>query len=111
MSDAEMIVATAENLADSNGGMRFGPATSISASLAARSDPSTGDFNADGLTDVAWIGADYTVHFATVCPGDVGSTICSGKTALQVLLDPDHSQADPIRNCPITLSIRRAGVH
>lgn len=61
-------------------------------------EPTTGDFNGDGLLDVAWIGGnfpngsgDLSVYFATVCPGAVpGSVICEGNSvsAFDVVLDP-----------------------
>ncbi|MFN2140593.1 MAG: FG-GAP repeat domain-containing protein, partial [Candidatus Promineifilaceae bacterium] len=88
MSDSEMLVATAANLANKNDGMRFGPATSISPPLAARSDPATGDFNNDGLIDVAWIDNAYYVQFATVCPGAITGTVCEGRSALDIVLNP-----------------------
>ncbi len=97
MSDKELIAATAKNLANVNQGMVFGKATTLpSVNLATDFDPTTGDFNSDGLVDVAWIGDDRTVHFATVCPGPVPGTICSDAEKLEILLDPLQSQAVPI---------------
>jgi hypothetical protein len=58
-------------------------------------EPTTGDFNGDGLIEVAWIGGDFpneagtlSVFFATICPGDVVNTICEGAQAFDVILDP-----------------------
>jgi len=57
--------------------------------------PVTGDFNGDGIMDVAWIGGNFpnstgtlSVFFASICPGSVTSTICDGKQPFQVILDP-----------------------
>ena len=49
----------------------------------------TGDFNSDGLRDVAWAGGGTGVYFATVCPGSVTGTMCEGKQALEVLLNSE----------------------
>ena len=58
-------------------------------------EPTTGDFNGDGLTDVAWIGGDFpnktgtlSVFFATICPGDIADTICAGAEPFEIILDP-----------------------
>ena len=99
MSDAEVLVATAKDLQDLNDGMSIGPATALPTSDHATDfDPTSGDFNSDGLIDVAWVGIDRTVHFATVCPGPVAGTICSDAAAFEILLDPLQSQQTPIRN-------------
>ena len=57
--------------------------------------PVTGDFNGDGIMDVAWIGGNFpyqngslSVFFASICPGSVSGTICEGKQPFQVILDP-----------------------
>jgi hypothetical protein len=97
MSQAEMVVATAMDVGDRSAGMAFGAVTALpTTSYAARTDPTTGDFNADGLKDVAWIAFDNTVHFATVCPGNVAETLCAGRNPLDVILDPPNSRAAPI---------------
>ncbi len=99
MSDTEVLVATARNLQDLNQGMSIGPATTLPTSdYATDFDPASGDFNSDGLIDVAWVGNDRTVHFATVCPGPVAGTICSEAATFEILLDPLKSQATPILN-------------
>jgi len=75
------------------GGVRTSSSTgTLSAPL---NEPTTGDFNGDGLLDVAWIGGDFPqslgelrVYFATVCPGDVAGTICAGADAFDVITDP-----------------------
>jgi hypothetical protein len=58
-------------------------------------EPTTGDFNGDGLKDVAWIGGNFpnksgtlSVFFATVCPGDIADTICAGAERFEIILDP-----------------------
>ena len=54
MSDTEMLVATAANVNDNNAGMVFGPALTFPASsFATNFDPTSGDFNGDGLKDIA----------------------------------------------------------
>ena len=101
MSDAEVMVATADDVANRGDGMRFGAPTALpSDDYASMYDPATGDLNADGFQDVAWIGNDFTVHFATVCPGAVDGTICAGKEELEILLDPLQSQSVPINLTP-----------
>ena len=101
MSEEEVLVSTANDVTNRPGGMRFGTPTALpSADYAPRYDPASGDFNADGLKDVAWIGLDYTVHFATVCPGSMPGTICDGQEELAILLDPLQSQDVPINLTP-----------
>lgn len=58
-------------------------------------EPTTGDFNGDGLKDVAWIGGNFpnqtgtlSVFFATVCPGDIADTVCAGAEPFEIILDP-----------------------
>lgn len=59
-----------------------------------QADAVTGDFNNDGLIDVAWIGAEpgnqsyATVSFATVCPGPVANTVCASATRFQTIVWP-----------------------
>ena len=97
MSETEVLVASADDLLNLNAGMRFGPAKTLpTTDYATDFDPTSGDFNNDGLVDVAWIGNDRTVHFATVCPGSVAGTICSEAEEFEVLLDPLESQTKPI---------------
>ena len=98
MSNAEVLVATAKNINDSNEGMSFGAPTALPAATYTTSyDPASGDFNGDGLVDVAWIGQDYTIHFATVCPDAVAGTVCENQAALAVVLDPANSKPTNIR--------------
>ena len=101
MSDSQLGVATATDVNDKQQGMTFGPFTALAAAnLAARTDPTSGDFNGDGLVDVAWAALDDTVHFATVCPGDVAGTICAGAAAWTVIVDPLQSHATGIHVPP-----------
>ena len=62
-------------------------------------DPTTGDFNGDGIKDVAWIGGavdpagfgsgSLSVFFASICPGDVpGSPVCEGAEPFEIVFDP-----------------------
>ena len=91
-------VATAADINDRSQGLVFGPTAQFSAvpggnpGFANLTDPATGDLNADGFIDVVWLGKDAKVHFSTVCPGDVSGTICAGKEALEVLVDPLNAQ-------------------
>ena len=99
------VVATAANTADPTQGitvpngatLTLGPAYTPftvpalqgdCASVSNTSELAVGDFNGDGILDVAWLGAaggPIAVYFATVCPGDVPNTVCSGATPFQIL--------------------------
>jgi hypothetical protein len=83
MSNAEMMVAAANDVTDVNAGMQLGAKTAHTGG--AERDPVTGDFNADGILDVAWLG-NGQINFASVCPDSVANTICSGKQPLDVVL-------------------------
>jgi hypothetical protein len=99
-NNAGVFAATAKVITDTSQGFTFGPVTAFgTGSLAPRTDPTSGDFNGDGLTDVAWAAFDNTVHFATVCPGDVAGTVCAGAQPLAVILDPLKSR-DQVINTP-----------
>ncbi len=102
MSNSEVVAATAKDVTNINDGMKIGPATALPSTEyeSLFTDPTTGDFNHDGLMDVAWIDQGFTVRFATVCPGAVQNTICSDAAELQILLDPQQSQANPIVRPP-----------
>lgn len=104
LNDTEAFVATAIDTANPAAGMTTGPRTPLgSTNLASLWDPVTADFNDDGLMDVAWMGQDRTVYFATVCPGPVKGTLCDGKAALDVILNPLNSRKNviqpPYTNC------------
>ena len=95
MTNAGMLVATAKDVNDFSQGIKFGPFTPMpKGGLAAAADPVSGDFNGDGLPDLAWIGGGI-VHYATVCPGGeaAAGSLCAGKKPLTVLIDPLNSQA------------------
>ncbi len=93
LNETEAFAATATDIHDLSGGMTFGVRTHLgSTALAPKWDPVTADFNDDGLIDVAWIGQNSTLYFATVCPGSVTGTVCSGKAALDVILNPLNSR-------------------
>jgi hypothetical protein len=98
LSGGGIVAATATDLDDPSQGMTLGALTAFSnTDLAPWSDPATGDLNADGIKEVAWIGYDYTVHYASVCPGSISGTVCDGKNALDLVLDPLQSQAKTIK--------------
>lgn len=95
MNDTELFAAAAVDVDDKSAGMKIGPATALASTPHTSHDPVTGDFNNDGLRDVAWIGGG-SVYFATICPGSVPGTICDGKQALEVLLNPQESRTVPL---------------
>ena len=98
LSNSGMMAATAVDVNDPDQGMAVGQLTAFSDSdFAPWSDPATGDLNADGIKEVAWIGYDYTVHFASVCPGSISGTVCDGKNAFDLVLDPLQSQTNPLK--------------
>ena len=88
MNGSELFVATAADVNDASAGMTFGPKISVTPTPVTRYDPSTGDFNGDGLVDVAWISENLQMHFATVCPSPVVGTVCAGAEPLAVIVDP-----------------------
>ncbi|MCB0139578.1 MAG: VCBS repeat-containing protein [Caldilineaceae bacterium] len=88
MSSSEIFVATAADVNDWSTGMTFGPKIPVTPTPVTRYDPSTGDFNGDGLVDVAWISENLQMHFATVCPSPVVGTVCAGAEPLAVIVDP-----------------------
>jgi len=90
---------------------RSGPSVSTGAARTPMGEPVVGDFNADGLSDVAWPAATVSsgspqgsatkVHFATVCPGSVSGTVCSGRSRFEIVLDPLSSQTIQLQSTPI----------
>ncbi|MCO5214251.1 MAG: VCBS repeat-containing protein, partial [Caldilinea sp.] len=108
LNDTDAFVATATDIYSPTAGMTFGQRAELgSTTLAPKWDPVSADFNDDGLMDVAWIGQDSGVYFATVCPGSVAGTPCAGKQALDVLLNPLNSRTTaltaPNQNCAANL--------
>ncbi len=78
-----------------------GPAatTDSAGTMIPTNDPAIGDFNGDGLVDIAWIGGamnpdgfgtgSLSVFFASVCPGDVpGSVLCDGAERFEIIVNP-----------------------
>lgn len=77
--------------------------------------PVTGDFNGDGIMDVAWIGGNFqqqtgtlSVFFASICPGSVTGTICEGKQPFQVILDPAHELFPDVSGATSTIALDNA---
>ncbi len=95
LSNEEARVATAHNVEKLSDGMKIGPSASLGSTPAAENDPVSGDFNDDGLLDVAWIANDH-IYFATICSGSVTDTVCAGKEALDVILNPREPLIVPV---------------
>jgi len=77
--------------------------------------PVTGDFNGDGIMDVAWIGGNFpqqtgtlSVFFASICPGSVTDTLCEGKQPFQVILDPAHELFPNVSGATSTIALDNA---
>ncbi len=106
-------IFTAHDTSDPTQGMRSvgGLSTTLptGAHRAPINEPTTGDFNGDGLLDVAWIGGDFPNHagilsvfFATVCPGPVTGTLCDGANTFDLILDPGGASTIELDNAPTT---------
>jgi len=74
--------------------------------------PVTGDFNGDGIMDVAWIGGDFpnktgtlSVFFASICPGSVTNTLCEGKQPFQVIVDPASALFPGVSGATSTIAL------
>ena len=91
-------VVTASDTSDPGQGFALGPMTRSDASRTPQGEPAVGDFNGDGIKDVAWPaaifanGSQMSVRFASVCPGAVANTICANASRFQVIFDPLSSQ-------------------
>jgi hypothetical protein len=102
MNGKKAFVATAKDVKTPGSGLVFGPWIETGSDLTPLGEPTVGDFNADGLLDVAWIGGDLFkrgglfVFFATVCPGKVSGTICEEADPLQIILHPLSAQPIPL---------------
>jgi len=82
---------------DPSTGLVFGMPVQSTIGMVAN-DPVVGDFNFDGIVDVAWVqfdeagsqkGSGWTVFFASVCPGDIeGNVLCDGAQPFDVVLNP-----------------------
>jgi hypothetical protein len=87
----------------SGASLERGPYTDVDRdrTMVAINDPAVGDFNGDGLLDVAWIGGamnvdgsgfgtgSLSVFFATVCPGSVpGNPLCEGAERFEMVVNP-----------------------
>jgi hypothetical protein len=96
LNDAELFVVTAADINTPSSGLIIGSPTATGSTDGPLAEPAVGDFNDDGILDVAWITGPYsgsynvqtTVNFASVCPGSVADTVCAGASALQVILNP-----------------------
>ena len=86
MNWEQAAVSTAKDVKSPGDGLVSGPWIYYPHAVTPVGEPAVGDFNADGLLDVAWIGADrlkgggLSVFFATVCPGKVPGPICKEAT-------------------------------
>jgi hypothetical protein len=102
MNGEKAFVVTAKDVKTPGDGLVFGPWISIWSPTTPFGEPTVGDFNADGLLDVAWIGGNrlkgggLSVFFATVCPGKVSGTICEEADPLQIILHPLSAQPIPL---------------
>lgn len=110
----EALVASATDINDRSQGFSFGPRTTSSEIQAAWNDPVTGDFNDDGLVDVAWVAGNIedtnlAVRFATVCPGAVAGTICADKDEFEIIFNPLQSQATQIQTQCVPAGALAAG--
>ena len=85
-------VLTAQNPNDASQGLAFGPPLVLPDDYAPQGTPVSGDFNGDGVVDVAWpviFNELWAVAVASVCPA-AGVTVL-GQTcsqALQIILSP-----------------------
>ena len=112
-------VYTAVDTADPTKGLQSFPGTSTTLPSGAyrspMNEPTTGDFNGDGLLDIAWIGGDFpnqtgtlSIFFATICPGPVAETICDGASAFQVILDPASKLFPNVSGATSTIELANA---
>jgi hypothetical protein len=111
---------TAVDTGDPTKGLRSGDyvSTPVSGSyLAPINEPATGDFNGDGLIDVAWIGGDFpngegmlSVFFATVCSGAVEGTICEDSDAFDIILNPAEVLFPHVPGATSTIGLADAGL-
>jgi len=108
MNDLDMRVFYASDHSDTEKQLSIGPATYLNPSSRNNdrtpiNEPTTGDFNGDGVVDVAWIGGNFqdrsgslsqngslSVFFASVCPGNIndpndpGFTVCDGAARFEI---------------------------
>lgn len=88
-------VYSAKDVTDPSAGLE--PFDPLGLGTQAVNEPTTGDFNGDGIVDVVWIGGNVEnpapneslkVFFASVCPGDVPNTICDHARRFQIITNP-----------------------
>jgi hypothetical protein len=77
--------------------------------------PVSGDFNGDGIMDLAWIGGDFpnqsgtlSVFFASICPGSVSGTICASASPFQVIIDPASALFPNVSGATSTIALDNA---
>ncbi len=92
MNADEAFVASAADPSGASLDLVFGGSLSLNNNQTPQNEPAFGDLNADGIIDMAWIGgrrsdnATRSVHFASICPGDVDETICAGAERFEIIL-------------------------
>jgi hypothetical protein len=92
LNQGSATVLPAQDTNDASKGLTFGPSLYLSNDYAPQGTPVTGDFNGDGVVDVAWpvtFNGEWAVAFASVCPA-AGVTVL-GQTcsqAFQIILSP-----------------------
>lgn len=87
-------VVSAKDVNDPTAGFLHGPVATNQMARAPMGEPAVGDFNDDGIRDLAWPagqltnGLHPTIRFASVCPGPVPNTVCESAGWMQIVFDP-----------------------
>jgi len=102
MNGEAAFVVSAHDVEDPTKGFLLGAVATNGSARTPMGEPAIGDFNADGIVDVAWPagttanGATHSIRFASVCPGSVEGTLCAGASRFEIIFDP-------LSSVPITL--------